>query len=139
VREQASATVDRTCGLTWPRRPDLGRTGTLTLMLMMQRGDAYGPDGDPEVRYCWQAAGRASIRDLGVAYDLPYPIALDVVVSSLVIHHLDTDLRRHREVRRTSDDMGPIWSIFAPISRFTRRKPPLRRTGAGWTPGGRIL
>jgi ubiquinone/menaquinone biosynthesis C-methylase UbiE len=79
---------------------DLGcGTGTLTLMLKRAHpeADVTGLDGDPQVLDIARAKpGAAGIKwDLGLASSLPYPdSAFDRVVTSLVIHHLNTDDKR---------------------------------------------
>jgi ubiquinone/menaquinone biosynthesis C-methylase UbiE len=85
---------------------DLGcGTGTLTVMLKQAAplANITGLDGDSQVLSI--AQGKAIQADLniqwdrGMAFDLPYPDqSFDVVVSSLVIHHL-TALDKSRAVR----------------------------------------
>jgi ubiquinone/menaquinone biosynthesis C-methylase UbiE len=89
---------------------DLGcGTGTLTLMLKQSapRAHVTGLDGDPAIlaiaRRKADDAGLCVQWDEGMAYALPYlNRSFDVVVSSLVIHHLATDNKRSafREVHR---------------------------------------
>ncbi len=89
---------------------DLGcGTGTLTLMLKQSvpLANITGLDGDPGVLSIAQGkAAEANLNikwDQGMAYKLPYPDnSFDLVVSSLVIHHLNRadKLRAFREVRR---------------------------------------
>ncbi|MFH1907727.1 MAG: class I SAM-dependent methyltransferase [Chloroflexota bacterium] len=89
---------------------DLGcGTGTLTLMLKQSAPEAQvtGLDGDPDVlsiaRTKAECAGVNITWDKGLASDLPYPgNSFDVVVSSLVIHHLISEdkVRSFQEVCR---------------------------------------
>jgi len=89
---------------------DLGcGTGTLAVMLKQSAPNAHitGVDGDPEVLSVAKSKSEQAHTeitwDFGLAYDLPYPDDyFDVVVSSLVIHHLTSvdKVRAFREVRR---------------------------------------
>jgi ubiquinone/menaquinone biosynthesis C-methylase UbiE len=89
---------------------DLGcGTGTLTLMLKQSAPQAHivGVDGDADVLSIAKAKSEQAGADIqwdhGLAFDLPYPDnSFDVVVSSLVIHHLiSTDkVRAFKEVHR---------------------------------------
>jgi len=90
-------------------------TGTLSLMIKRAVPGARvtGVDGDPRVlSIARRKAAQSNLHvqwDEGMAYDLPYPDnAFDVVVSSLVIHHLVTTdkLRAFREVRRVLRPRG---------------------------------
>lgn len=111
---------------------DLGcGTGTLTLMLGEQAPLAHitGLDGDPEVLAIARTkAARAGLSihwDEGLASRLPYPDrSFDVVVSSLVIHHLTSDdkVRAFREVHRILRPAGGfhILDFGRPISALTR-------------------
>lgn len=77
---------------------DLGcGTATLTIMLKQAQpgAEVVGLDGDPEVLAIGRAkaaqAGAALTLEQGLAMTLPYPDAsFDCVVTSLVLHHLDT-------------------------------------------------
>ncbi len=104
---------------------DLGcGTGTLTVML---KGSAplaniTGVDGDAEVLTIAQTkAVQAKVNvkwDLGLAYKLPYPDnSFDVVVSSLVIHHLISrdKVRAFQEVHRILRPGG--WSQIVDFGR----------------------
>jgi len=111
---------------------DLGcGTGTLTLMLKdaVPAARVTGLDGDVEVlnvaRTKAARSGHTIQWDLGMAYDLPYPErSFDVVVSSLVIHHLHADdkLRAFREVRRILRPGGAfhIVDFGPPVGWLTR-------------------
>jgi ubiquinone/menaquinone biosynthesis C-methylase UbiE len=89
---------------------DLGcGTGTLTLMIKRSVPGAHftGVDGDPAIlSIARQKAAKEHLQvqwEEGMAYALPYlNQSFDVVVSSLVIHHLVSadKLRAFREVRR---------------------------------------
>ena len=89
---------------------DLGcGTGTLAIMFTQASPAAHvtGLDADPQMlSRALKKAAQAGPRiqwDEGMAYDLPYPDqSYDVVVSSLVIHHLPSadKLRAFREVHR---------------------------------------
>lgn len=95
-------------------------TGTLTLMIKRAVPGALvtGIDGDPDVLAL--ARGKAlkaelPVRwDYGMAYDLPYPDrTFDVVVSSLVIHHLSPKdkLRAFREIHRVLKPKGTFHMV----------------------------
>lgn len=111
---------------------DLGcGTGTLTLMLKQAVPEAHvtGLDGDLEVLAIARLkAGQASLKiawDHGYAYELSYPDhSFDVVVSSLVVHHLTTPdkLRAFQEVRRVLRPGGQfhIVDFGKPFSLLTR-------------------
>jgi ubiquinone/menaquinone biosynthesis C-methylase UbiE len=112
---------------------DLGcGTGTLTVMLKQSAplANITGLDGDPQVLSIAQAkAAQVNSKiqwDQGLAFDLPYPDqTFDVVVSSLVVHHLTAfdKLRAFQEVRRVLRpggwfrivDFGPP---FSPLTRL---------------------
>lgn len=110
---------------------DLGcGTGTLTLMLKHVQPEARitGLDGDPQVlKLARQKSGGINIQwDEGLAFFLPYPDAcFDRVVTSLVIHHLTTENKKHtfKEIYRVLRpgaelhilDFGPPHSI---LTRF---------------------
>ena len=110
---------------------DLGcGTGTLTLMLKQVQPEARitGLDGDPQVlKLARQKSGGMNIQwDEGLAFSLPYPDAcFDRVVTSLVIHHLITEDKRHtfeeiyRVLRPGGElhilDFGPPHSV---LTRF---------------------
>jgi len=114
------------------RALDLGcGTGTLTIMLKKFAPEAQivGMDGDEEVLAIARTkAGQAHLDiqwDYGLAYDLPYPDnSFDVVVSSLVIHHLVSEdkVRAFREVRRILRPAGwfHILDFGPPFNLLTR-------------------
>lgn len=93
---------------------DLGcGTGTLTIALAHRSpgSDVHGLDGDPEAL----AIARRKAHRLGVeitfheglAQELPFPSGhFDTVVSSLVFHHLSTDVKR-RALSRIADALVP--------------------------------
>ncbi len=95
---------------------DLGcGTGTLTLMLKQANPEAQvtGLDGDAEVLFIARSKSEQAHADItwdtGLAYKLPYTDhSFDVVVSSLVIHHLISQdkVRAFREVRRVLQPAG---------------------------------
>lgn len=99
-------------------------TGTLTIMLKQSVPQAVimGLDGDEDVlaiaRSKANQAGTNIEWKKGFAFDLPYPDnSFDVVVSSLVIHHLvSTDkVRAFREVRRVLRPGGEFHMVdFGP-------------------------
>lgn len=97
-------------------------TGTLAIMLHRAEPEALltGIDPDPSIlRIARDKAGELPIQwDQGVASELPYPdAAFDRVVSSLVIHHLDTDDKRaaFREACRVLGPDGQLVVLdFAP-------------------------
>ncbi len=112
---------------------DLGcGTGTLTVMLKQAspRSNVTGLDGDPGVLSLARAKShRASLDiawDQGYAFDLLYPDeSFDVVVSSLVIHHLTAvdKARAFREVLRVLGPAGrfhivDFGSPFSPLTRL---------------------
>ncbi len=111
---------------------DLGcGTGTLTVMLKLSAPLAHitGIDGDEKVLAIAKAkAGQAKVEirwDHGLAYELPYPDhSFDLVVSSLVIHHLASadKVRAFREVRRILRPAGEfhIVDFGRPFSLLTR-------------------
>ena len=111
---------------------DLGcGTGTLTLMLKQSVPAAHitGLDGDPEVLAIARAkaadAGLSIQWEQGMAYELPYPDnSLDVVVSSLVIHHLIAadKVTAFREVHRVLRPSGTfhLLDFGPPFNNFTR-------------------
>ena len=112
---------------------DLGcGTGTLTLMLKRAAPTAQvtGLDGDQEVlSIARRKAVRAGLSinwDHGLASRLPYPSgSFDVVVCSLVLHHLITadKLRAFQEVRRVLAPTGRLHILdfgppVGPLSRL---------------------
>ena len=109
---------------------DLGcGTGTLTIMLKQAHPDAAitGLDGDPQVLDMARAKSRGlDIHwDKGLASSLPYPdSAFDRVVTSLVIHHLNTEDKRHafKEMYRVLKPQGElhVLDFGAPHSSLTR-------------------
>lgn len=111
---------------------DLGcGTGTLTLMLKLSepRANITGLDGDPAVLSIAQskaAEAKLNIKwDQGLAYKLPYPDnSFDLVVSSLVVHHLNSEdkVRTFREVRRVLRPEGwfHIVDFGRPFNLLTR-------------------
>lgn len=111
---------------------DLGcGTGTLTLMLKAAYPLAHviGVDGDPEVLAIARAKSQQAHAEItwgqGLAFDLPYADGFfDVVLSSLVIHHLaSTDkVKAFREVRRILRPGGRLHILdfgppFNPLTR----------------------
>ena len=115
---------------------DLGcGTGTLTVMLKRSAPGAYitGLDGDAEVlaiaRGKAERGGQDIQWDHGMAFALPYPDhSFDVVVTSLVIHHLvSADKQRvFQEVRRILRPGGRFHIVdfgrpFSPITRLQAR------------------
>lgn len=111
---------------------DLGcGTGTLTVMLKQSAPNAHitGVDGDPEVLSIAKSKSERTHKeitwDFGLAYDLPYPDDyFDVVVSSLVIHHLTSvdKVRAFREVRRVLRPGGwfHLLDFGRPVGRISR-------------------
>ncbi len=111
---------------------DLGcGTGTLAVMLKeaSPRAHVTGLDGDPEVLAIAKAKAAQANLDIvwekGYAYKLPYPDnSFDVVVSSLVIHHLTAadKVRAFREVLRILRPGGRfhIVDFGRPFSLLTR-------------------
>lgn len=112
---------------------DLGcGTGTLTMMLKRTSPKAHvtGLDGDPQIlsiaREKAQRADLAITWDTGYAFDLHYPDnSFDVVVSSLVIHHLITADKgcAFREVHRVLRPGGQFHIVdfgkpFSPLTRL---------------------
>ncbi len=89
---------------------DLGcGTGTLTVMLKRSEplANVTGMDGDPEVLSIARSKAVEANLDIqwdkGMAYKLPYPdSSYDLVVSSLMIHHLNSadKVRAFQEVHR---------------------------------------
>lgn len=132
---------------------DLGcGTGTLTIMLKQSTLDAQiiGVDGDEEVLAIAKNKAEQSHVDItwdyGLAYDLPYPDhSFDVVVSSLVIHHLVSadKVRAFREVSRVLRPGGwfHILDFGPPFSLFTRIQGTIVKIGeeAADNINGRIL
>lgn len=93
---------------------DLGcGTGTLTVMLQLAQPAAQvvGVDGDARVLAiarvkAAQKAARIEF-DQGVAYDLPYaPRSFGCVVSSLVLHHLNSEDRERA--------LGEVYRVLEP-------------------------
>jgi ubiquinone/menaquinone biosynthesis C-methylase UbiE len=109
---------------------DLGcGTGTLTVMLKQAHPDANitGMDGDSEVLDIARkkSEGMDIQWDEGLASSLPYPdSAFDRVVTSLVIHHLVTDDKRHafKEIYRVLKPHGELYVLDfgEPHSSLTR-------------------
>jgi len=111
---------------------DLGcGTGTLTVMLKQSVPDAHitGVDADPEVLSLAKAKVEKADLDItldrGLAYDLPYlDNSFDVIVTSLVIHHLVSDdkVRALREARRILRPDGRLEALDfgRPFSLLTR-------------------
>ena len=111
---------------------DLGcGTGTLALMIKgaVLEAAVTGIDGDPEVlsiaRRKATRKGASVEWDEGLAFGLPYSDgSFDVVVSSLVIHHLTgaDKLRAFREVRRILRPGGAfhIVDFGPPVGWLTR-------------------
>jgi ubiquinone/menaquinone biosynthesis C-methylase UbiE len=111
---------------------DLGcGTGTLTLMLKQAVPGAHvtGLDGDPEVLSIARSKSDKAHVDIqwdhGLACELPYPDqSFDVVVSSLVVHHLTSEdkVRAFQEVRRVLRPAGRfhIVDFGRPFSSLTR-------------------
>ena len=112
---------------------DLGcGIGTLTIMLKQSAPDAFitGVDGDPEVLAIAKSKSAQTHVDItwdyGLAYDLPYADdSFDVVVSSLMIHHLVSKdkVRAFREVRRVLRPGSGFHLLdfgrhFSPLTRF---------------------
>lgn len=97
---------------------DLGcGTGTLTIMIKQVHPDSHvaGLDGDPEVlEIARSKAAKAGVDialDHGMAYHLPYPEnTFDRVVSSLMLHHLDTE-----DKQRT---MAEVYRVLRPGGEF---------------------
>ncbi|HBQ14715.1 MAG TPA: hypothetical protein DEF51_27510 [Myxococcales bacterium] len=93
---------------------DLGcGTGTLTIELAKRRWgcEVHGLDGDPEaLGIARRKAERADVEIIfheGLAQELPLPSShFDVVVSSLVFHHLSTDVKR-QALERVADVLVP--------------------------------
>jgi ubiquinone/menaquinone biosynthesis C-methylase UbiE len=132
---------------------DLGcGTGTLTVMLKQAAplANITGLDGDSQVLSI--AQGKAIQADLniqwdrGMAFDLPYPDqSFDVVVSSLVIHHLTAldKSRAFQEVHRILRpggwfhivDFGPPFSLLTHIQSAVMKN--LEETADNFA--GRIL
>jgi len=118
---------------------DLGcGTGTLALMVKQAAPSAVvtGLDADPRVlAMARRKAERAGVRvrwDEGSADDLPYEDrSFDVVLSSLMIHHLDSGLklRAFREVRRVLKrggsfhivDFGPPFNTLSRLQAAVLR------------------
>lgn len=112
------------------RALDLGcGTGTLTVMLKQSVPGAQvtGLDGDEQVLAIAREKARQSGLDIswdfGLAYELPYPeSSFDVVLSSLVIHHLTRPdkVRTFREANRVLRpgggfhllDFGPPYNLL---------------------------
>lgn len=112
---------------------DLGcGTGTLTVMVKQAypKADVTGLDGDPDVlEIAHLKAGQAGLKitwDHGYAYDLTYPDrSFDVVVSSLVVHHLESSdkVRAFREVLRVLKPGARFHVVdfgkpFSPLTRL---------------------
>ncbi len=111
---------------------DLGcGTGTLTIMLKQSSPNAHitGMDGDEEVlsiaRAKAEAANAEITWDHALAYETPYPDnSFDVVISSLVIHHLVSadKIQAFREIRRVLRPGGGfhLLDFGRPFSFLTR-------------------
>jgi len=111
---------------------DLGcGTGTLTVMLKQSASGAqiFGIDGDGEVLAIARTKAEQAHVDIhwdyGLAHHLPYPDnSFDVVVSSLMIHHLGNadKVRAFCEVRRVLRPGGRlhILDFGRPFSLLTR-------------------
>lgn len=93
---------------------DLGcGTGTLTIALAERypQADLHGLDGDPEAlaiarRKAHRLGAEITFHE-GLAQELPFPSGqFDAVVSSLVFHHLSTDVKR-RALERIVDVLVP--------------------------------
>ena len=135
------------------RALDLGcGTGTLTVMLKQSAPEAHiaGVDGDEEVLAIAKTKAKHARVDVtwdyGLAYDLPYPDnSFDVVVSSLVIHHLTSadKVRAFQEVRRIlrPDGWFHILDFGRPFSPLTRIQGAIMKNleEAADNFGGRIL
>ncbi|MGH2618956.1 MAG: class I SAM-dependent methyltransferase [Anaerolineales bacterium] len=97
---------------------DLGcGTGTLTILakLTYPNSKVVGLDGDPRILAITRAkAAKAGVEirlDHGMAFQMPYPDnSFDRVLSSLVLHHLTTENKRHalREVLRVLRPGGEL-------------------------------
>lgn len=132
---------------------DLGcGTGTLTVMLKQSAPEAQitGFDGDEEVLAIAKTkAEQAHVEitwDHGLAYELPYPDnSFDIVVSSLVIHHLigADKMRAFQEVRRVLRPAGwvHILDFGRPFNFLTRVQSVVMKNLEEATDnfGGRIL
>ncbi|MBI1854448.1 MAG: class I SAM-dependent methyltransferase [Chloroflexi bacterium] len=132
---------------------DLGcGTGTLTVMLKQSAPEAHitGVDGDEEVLAIAKTKAeqaRVDIKwDYGLAYNLPYPDrSFDVVVSSLVIHHLTSadKVRAFQEVRRVLRPAGGFYILDfgRPFSLLTKIQGAVMKNleEAADNFGGRIL
>jgi len=111
---------------------DLGcGTGTLAVMLKRSSPEAQvtGLDADEQVLAIARTkAERSNVQiklDHGLAYELPYPDgSFDVVLSSFVIHHLNSSdkLRAFQEVRRVLRPGGwfHILDFGRPVDLLTR-------------------
>jgi ubiquinone/menaquinone biosynthesis C-methylase UbiE len=109
---------------------DLGcGTGTLTLMLKQAHPDTniIGLDGDPQILdIARKKPGSVDIQwDEGLASSLPYPDStFERVVTSLVIHHLNTDDKRSafKEIYRVLKPRGElhVLDFGAPHSSLAR-------------------
>ncbi len=100
------------------RALDLG-CGTATLTIMLKRSqpeaEVVGLDGDPDVlkiaRKKIREADLGIDLDEGTATDLPYPdTSFDVVVTSLMLHHLKTEEKKKalKEIHRTLSGGGRL-------------------------------
>ena len=124
--------IERARILPGQRVLDLGcGTGTLTIMLKQSAPKARitGMDGDNDVLSIAisksEKVGAAITWDYGLALELPYPDdSFDVVVSSLVIHHLTSQdkVPAFREVRRILRSGGRfhILDFGRPFNVLTR-------------------
>jgi len=103
-------------------------TGTLALLIQQRHPDTdvHGIDGDPkilEIARDKAARARATIAfECAMAWELPYPDAtFDLVVSSLVFHHLATDDKRRAagEILRVLRPSGTLLlADFGPPSNM---------------------
>ena len=96
-------------------------TGTLTMALKAQAGTAgevHGIDAAPEM--IQEADRKAAEKELDIRYhvglieDMPFPDGkFDVVLSSLMLHHLPTDLKRRgiAEISRVLKPGGRLVAV----------------------------
>jgi ubiquinone/menaquinone biosynthesis C-methylase UbiE len=124
--------IDQTQIRAGQRVLDLGcGTATLTIMIKQRQPDTIvvGVDGDEKVlaigRRKAERSGVGLTLDRGLAFDLPYPDrSFDRVVSSLVLHHLNTEDKRRtlREVYRVLRPSGELHVVDfgKPHNLYTR-------------------